>query len=69
MSDHYRALSRVRCYGCNECGHYKRDCPNLNRGAASYAKVGEDRDENTDAGSVCSRGGSAAGDGWSGWVR
>ena len=22
-----RKLSKVRCYGCKELGHYKRDCP------------------------------------------
>jgi hypothetical protein len=22
-----RKLSKVRCYGCNELGHYKTDCP------------------------------------------
>ena len=26
-SDQQKYLSKVICYGCNEIGHYKRDCP------------------------------------------
>ena len=26
-----RNMNKIRCYGCNELGHYKRDCPKSNK--------------------------------------
>ena len=60
-----RDLSRVRCYGCNELGHLRRDCTNRNRRASSNPQVEGDGDGSS-ANDANSRGGSVAGEGWSG---
>ena len=62
---HNHDLSRVRCYACNEFGHVRRECTNRNRGASSNAQVDRDGDESSVHG-TSSRGGSVAGEGWSG---
>lgn len=41
-----RRLSKVRCYECNELGHYKRDCPLLKNHQLLQKSDSESDDEN-----------------------
>jgi hypothetical protein len=36
MTDSGRDMSQVICYGCNQTGHMRRDCPNRNRQNRGY---------------------------------